>query len=92
MGLALRTALEGHIITELTENNESFYIRVKHDETEMSSSESLKKIKIREKFGRLIPLNEVAEIKEVKSEPYRTNYNFEPVVFLEADINKKRDN
>jgi len=89
VGLALRTALEGQIVTELTENNESFYIRVKHDETQMSSLEDLKRIKIKEPFGRLIPLNEVADIQEVLSEPHRTSYNFEPVIFLEADTNPK---
>ena len=89
VGLALRTALEGHIITELTENNESFYIRVKHDEEKTSSFENLKKIKIKEFSGRLIPLSEVAQIKEVPSESHKKNYNFEPVVFLEADINPK---
>ena len=89
VGSALRVALEGQIVTELTENNESFYIRVKHDATQMSSLEDLKRIKIKELFGRLIPLSEVANIQEVPSEPHKTSYNFEPVVFLEADINPK---
>lgn len=89
VGLALRTALEGHIITELTENNESFYIRVKHDEEKTSSFEHLKRIKIKEFSGRLIPLSEIAQIKEVPSEPHKKSYNFEPVVFLEGDINPK---
>lgn len=91
VGTALRTALEGHIITELTENNESFYVRVRHDDKETSRFEDLKKIKIKEnRGGRLIPLSEVARIKEVPSEPDRRTYNFEPVIFLEADINPKK--
>ena len=89
VGLALRTALEGHIVTELTENNESFYIRVKQDPEHMSSLEELKKIKIKEMFGRQVSLSEVAEIREVQAEPYKKSYNFEPVVFLEADVNPK---
>ena len=89
VGTALRTALEGHIITELTENNESFYIRIKHDDTKISSSENLKGIKIKTISGQLISLNKVAEVKVVPSEPHRKSYNFEPVVFLEADINPK---
>ena len=89
LGLALRTALEGYLITELTENNESFYIRVKYNEKQMSSIENLKRIKIRERFGRLIPLSEVADIKEVPSEPYKKSYNFAPVIFLESDIDSK---
>ena len=90
VGSALRTALEGHIITELTENNESFYVRVKHDDTQKAHFNDLKQIKIKEKMGgRLIPLSEVAHIKEVPSEPDRKTYNFEPVIFLEADIDPK---
>lgn len=90
VGLAVRTALEGYLLAELTEKSESFYIRVKHDEESMSSTEDLRKIKIREKFGRLIPLSEIAEIKEVPSEPHKKNYNFSPVVFLEANINPRK--
>ena len=89
VGMALRAALEGHLITELTENRESFYIRVRQEEERLSSVEHLKKIKIRERMGRLVPLSKAAEIKAVKSEPDRKTYNFEPVVFLEADIDRK---
>ena len=91
VGTALRAALEGHIITELTENNESFYVRVKHEENQTSTFEDLKKIKIKENMGgRLIPLSEVTQIKEVPSEPNRRSFNFEPVIFLEADIDPKK--
>ncbi|MYE07346.1 MAG: efflux RND transporter permease subunit, partial [Oligoflexia bacterium] len=120
VGTTLRTALEGHIITELTENNESFYVRIKNDDTKISSAglkpleashlssevksllrskkskpvglssfEDLKKLKIKTFTGQLIPLDKVAEIKKVPSEPHRKSYNFEPVIFLEADINPK---
>ena len=88
VGLALRTALEGHIITELTENNESFYIRVK--QTDMSSLKQLENIKIKEQFGRLIPLKQVAKIKQVPAGPNLWSYNFSPAILLEADINDKK--
>lgn len=90
VGRTLRTALEGQIITELTENNESFYIRVKYNPRQITSLEDLKQIKIRERMGRLIPLSEVAKIEEMPSEPDRKSYNFAPVVFLEAGINDKQ--
>ena len=120
VGTTLRTALEGHIITELTENNESFYVRIRNDENKISSSsikpldssplsskvksplrskesypiglssfEDLKKLKIKTFTGQLIPLYKVAQIKKIPSESYRKSYNFEPVVFLEGDINPK---
>lgn len=123
VGTTLRTALEGHIITELTENNESFYVRIKNNDTHISSSgsktpktspfsseapsllpskkldrvgqeslssfEDLKKLKIKTFTGQLIPLDKIAKLKEVPAEPHRKSYNFEPVIFLEADINPK---
>ncbi|MCY4513254.1 MAG: efflux RND transporter permease subunit [Bdellovibrionales bacterium] len=88
-GMALRTALEGHLITELTDKGESFYIRVKKDEKELSSLDDLGKIQIREPFGRLIPLKQIAEIIETKAEPDKKKYNFHPSLALQAEINEK---
>ena len=90
VGIALRTALEGTLITELTENNESFYIRVKHKEKELSDLEKLKQIKIKERFGRLVSLSEIAQIKKVPAETHKKSYNFLPVVFLSADRDPKK--
>ena len=88
LGLALRTALEGHLITEITENNESFYIRVRKDK--IASLKDLKKIKITERFGRLVPLGSTAEIKQAPSEPDRVRNNFSPALFLEASVDPKQ--
>lgn len=85
-GLALRTALEGSLITELTDQGESFYIRVKHDDTQINSLEQLGQIKIRELTGQLISLNQIANIAKDPSEPSRTKYNFHPSLVLQANI------
>ena len=66
-GTALRTALEGHLITELTDKGESFYIRIRQDDRELNSLQDLKQIKIREPFGRLVPLSRIAQIVEKTS-------------------------
>ena len=89
-GQTLRTALEGHPITELRDQGESFYIRVKYDERELSSLESLKQIRLREPFGRLIPLNQVAEVVETQSEPNRKKYNFQPALILQAEVDETK--
>ena len=89
-GQTLRTALEGYPITELRDQGESFYIRVKYDERELSSLESLKQIRLREPFGRLIPLNQVAGIVETKSEPNRKKYNFQPALVLQAEVDETK--
>ena len=90
LGSALRTALEGTIITEITENNESFYIRVKHNEKETSSIKDLEQIKITERMGRQISLGQVADIIEAPAEPDRKSYNFSPVIFITASVNPKK--
>ena len=90
IGSALRTALEGMLVTEITENNESFYIRLKHDEEELSSLEALKKIKVKEFMGRQVELGNVLEIEEVSSEPDRKTYNFSPVLFLQANVDQSK--
>ena len=90
VGLALRTALEGAILTEITEKNESFYIRVKHDEEELSSLSALKEIKVKELRGRQVSLASVLNIEERAGEPDRKTYNFSPVLFLKASIDKNK--
>ena len=90
VGSALRTALEGAVLTEVTENNESFYIRIKHDEREVSFIEDLKNIKVKELMGRQISLGKVLNFKEWPSEPDRKTYNFSPVVFLTANVDLKK--
>ena len=90
VGLALRTALEGVILTEITEKNESFYIRVKHNEEELSSLSALKNIKVKEFMGRQISLGNVLDIEEQASEPDRKTYNFSPVLFLQANVDRNK--
>ena len=90
VGEALRTALEGSILKEMTEKNESFYIRVRHDEEEMSSLSAIKKIKVKELMGRQISLGDVVDIKEQVAEPNRRTYNFSPVLFLQAGVDQNK--
>ena len=89
VGFSLRTALEGDLITELTEDGESFYIRAKHDDRELSRLQNLQEIMIREPFGRLIPLNQIAHIKKVQAPPDRKHYNFQPALIIQGDVNEK---
>ena len=88
-GMALRTALEGHLITELTDKGESFYIRIRQDEKELSSLNDLGKIQIREPFGRLIPLKQITDIVEITAEPDKKKYNFHPALALQAEVDEK---
>lgn len=89
-GQALRTALEGLLITELRDQGESFYIRVKYDEEELSSLEALKRVRLREPLGRLIPLSRVAKLVEVDSEPDRQKYNFQPALILQSEVDENK--
>lgn len=89
VGLALRTALEGFLIAELTQKSESFYIRIKQDDQKLTSLSALQQIRIKEPFGRLIPLGKIAHVVEVKSEPERMKYNFQPAMILQSEVDPK---
>ena len=67
VGTSLRTALEGTLISEVSRDNQSFFIRVKNKDQEIRSIEDLKKIQIKEPLGRQIPLSELVEIKKSES-------------------------
>ena len=92
IGSALRTALEGTVISEVSQDNQSFLIRVKNEDSQMDSIENLKKIQIKEPLGRQIPLSELVKIEKLKKEADKRSYNFSPVVFLEADVDSKTTN
>ena len=89
VGLTLRTALEGQIITELTDRGESFYIRIRVGEKELSSLNELKKIKIKEPFGRLVPLSQIADIVEKPAGADKIKYRFHPALTLQGEIDEK---
>lgn len=90
VGQTLRTALEGHPVTELRDRGESFYIRVKYDEKELSSLEALKKIHLKGPFNRLIPLDQVAKVLERAAEADRKRYNFQSALILQAEVDEKQ--
>ena len=90
VGQTLRTALEGHPVTELRDQGESFYIRVKYDEEELSSLTALERIHLKEPFNRLISLKQVAQVFEKTAEADRKRYNFQPALTLQAEVDEKK--
>ncbi len=91
VGYALKTALHGNIIAEMTEQGESFYIRVKYDNKGRSNIDSLKYISILSPGGQLIPMDKVVRWTEKDQGPeIKKHYSFSPsfTFYADVDLNK----
>ncbi len=88
VGSVLRTALHGDIVSEVTENGESFYVRVKYENKRRSNIDSLKHVNIfSPKGGELIPINQLIRWKKrEKGAEVKKHYFFSPSVTFYADV------
>ncbi len=87
IGLALQTALTGHIAGEVTQNGEQFYIRVKYNNEGRSNMELLKQIAIPSSNGPLIPLKHITQwVPNKKGTEIKNHYNFKPSLSFKANI------
>jgi multidrug efflux pump subunit AcrB len=86
IGLNLRTALEGSVVQELTEDGKSYDLVVRFEDQDKSSLNSLEKISILNNRGTQIPILSLG--KFVEAEPPKTirNYNFKKSITFTADV------
>ena len=86
IGLNLRTALEGSVVQELTENGRKFDLVVRFEDEDKSRLSSIEKISILNSRGTQIPLLSLG--KFVDSEPPKTirNYNFKRSITITSDV------
>jgi multidrug efflux pump subunit AcrB len=86
IGLNLRTALEGSVVQELTENGRQFDLVVRFEDEDKSNLNSIQKISILNNRGTQIPLLSLG--KFVDSEPPKTirNYNFKRSITITSDV------
>lgn len=84
----LRLAMNGmdvgllHVPTE----KEDISIKLRLPKADRSSLESLKQIKVVGRAGNLVPINELVEVREVKSDKSIYHKNLMPVVYVTADV------
>ena len=86
VGLNLRTALEGSIVQELTENGKTFDLVVRFEDKDKDDLDSLKKLNVINNKGTQIPLLSLGTF--VQTTPPKTirNYDFKRSVTVTADV------
>ncbi len=91
VGEALKTALHGRIVAEITDTGESFYIRVKYDNKGRSQIDLLRYILVMGSEGQLVPLDKVVTWKRKNQGPeIKKHYAFMPSVTFYADVDLNR--
>lgn len=87
VGLALRTALQGGIVDELTQNGDDFYIRVRYSDDDRAQLEALKNTKIRQaREGKLIPLTSIVNITNQEGPAVRKHFDFKRSLTVSSGV------
>ena len=86
VGVALRTALQGAIASELSMNGDDFYLRIRYSDDQRATFQALKSTTIMEKTGKLIPLASLVRIEETEGPAVRKHYNFKRSITVSAGV------
>ncbi len=86
VGMALRTALQGAIVSELNMDGDDFFLRLRLDDVERASLNSLRRAKIMEPSGKLIPLTSIVSISDTEGPTVRKHYNFRRAITVSSGV------
>jgi multidrug efflux pump subunit AcrB len=86
VGFAVRMAVAGEILEEVNIDNKDVNYFIRFKEGGRQTLEDLKSIKISDRRGNLIPLSEVATIKEQKASPQIKRFDFKRAKTVTANI------
>lgn len=86
VGLALRSALQGSVPTELTQDGDVFKLRIRYGDRDRATVAALNRTKIMEKTQKLIPLSSLVKIHAEEGPNVRKHYNFKRSVSITADV------
>ncbi len=89
----LETAIKGSFagLLHIPSEKEDVYVVVKYPEIERSGLEKLRKVKVRSSTGKIIPLSELATIREGVIEHPIYHKNLKPVVYVIGDVAGKEE-
>lgn len=90
IGVALRSALQGAIVSEMSLNGEEVRIKIRYNDKDRAKLESFRNTKIMEPSGRLIPLTSVVDIVESEAPAVRKHYDFKRSVTISSDVEAKK--
>jgi len=86
IGIALRTALQGAIASELNIDNTDFDLRIRYGQESRGTLEALQNTRILEPSGNLIPLSSLAKITEARGPSIRKHFDFSRSLTVTADV------
>lgn len=89
VGMALRTALQGSIASELSLNNKEFDLRIRYDEKDRETVSALKNTTVLTNSGtgaRLIPLFNIANIEQASGPSVRKRFDFQRAITVTGSV------
>ncbi|MAF89870.1 MAG: hypothetical protein CL674_01255 [Bdellovibrionaceae bacterium] len=91
VGTALRTALQGAIVSELTRDGDDFYIRVRYRDKERATMKSLKNTYIMDSATRrLVPLYSIVDIKREEAPEVRKHFDMKTAITVTSNVEQDK--
>jgi multidrug efflux pump subunit AcrB len=91
VGMALRTALQGAIVSELTRDGDDFYIRVRYQDHQRASLQSLKDTHIMDPVTRrLVPLYSIVSIKKEEAPEVRKHFDMKRAITVTSNVDPEK--
>ncbi len=90
LGSSLQTAFEGSVSTSIKKANEEIDIRVLFPESLREKPSSLKKVKIRNQYGSLVPITELATFQKKQGVPVISHTNFRRTIYVQANLDESK--
>ena len=87
VGTALRTALQGVVVSSVNRDNREFDVRVRFLDDHRSSVASLKSTEMLNRNGQLVKLSAVADIVPITGPAVRKHYDYKRSITVTSDLN-----
>ncbi|MCB0365610.1 MAG: efflux RND transporter permease subunit [Bdellovibrionaceae bacterium] len=86
IGVALRTALQGAVATELTLDGDDFDLRIRYDDQQRETFNAIKATHVMEKTGKLIPLSSLVRIEDTEGPAVRKHHDFKRSITVQSGV------
>jgi multidrug efflux pump subunit AcrB len=87
VGLALRSALQGIIVSDINSNGKTVNVRARYHEKDRANLESVLRTQIQEPMtGKLIPLSAFASIEKTAGPPIIRHFDFRRAITVTANV------
>ncbi|MFW7380002.1 MAG: efflux RND transporter permease subunit [Oligoflexus sp.] len=87
VGETIKDLLDGRVISELNQNNIKFNIRLRLDDADKKEPRHLKNVQIMDRMGNLIPISQLAQLKQRDGALIIKRLDYQRSKTLTADIN-----